>query len=83
MHLIVGNHDAYYKNSNEINSVELLLKEYDNVVPYSKAYRSKHRWTWTFCLFLGYVKTMRKKLSNLLKRQTARSMMGHLGFQRI
>ena len=26
-----------YKNSNEINSVDLLLKEYDNVIPYSKA----------------------------------------------
>ena len=37
MHLIVGNHDAYFKNSNEINSVDLLLSEYDNVIPYSKA----------------------------------------------
>ena len=37
MHLCVGNHDAYYKNTNEINSVELLLTEYDNVIPYSTA----------------------------------------------
>ena len=37
MHLCVGNHDAYYKNTNEINSVELLLSEYDNVIPYSTA----------------------------------------------
>lgn len=36
MHLMVGNHDAYYKNTNEINSVELLLQEYDNVRVYSK-----------------------------------------------
>ena len=35
MHLMVGNHDAYYKNTNEINAVDLLLKEYDNVEVYS------------------------------------------------
>ena len=37
MHLMVGNHDAYYKNTNSINAVELLLEEYDNVITYSKA----------------------------------------------
>jgi len=35
MHLMVGNHDAYYKNTNEVNAVDLLLKEYDNVEVYS------------------------------------------------
>ena len=35
MHLMVGNHDAYYKNTNDINAVDLLLKEYDNVKVYS------------------------------------------------
>jgi len=37
LHLLVGNHDAYYKNTNEINSVEQLLQEYDNITTYSKA----------------------------------------------
>lgn len=32
---IVGNHDAYYKNTNEVNSIESLLREYDNIVPIS------------------------------------------------
>lgn len=36
VHTIVGNHTAYYKDTNEINTVELLLKEYDNVVVYSE-----------------------------------------------
>jgi DNA repair exonuclease SbcCD nuclease subunit len=29
---IVGNHDIYYKNTNNLNSVSYLLSEYDNVI---------------------------------------------------
>lgn len=36
VHTIVGNHTAYYKNTNEINAVDLLLREYKNVKVYSK-----------------------------------------------
>ena len=32
IHTIVGNHTAYYKNTNEVNAVDLLLREYDNVL---------------------------------------------------
>ncbi len=35
MHLMVGNHDAYYKNTNDINSIDLLLSEYANIITYS------------------------------------------------
>lgn len=31
IYTIVGNHTAYYKNTNNINAVDLLLREYDNV----------------------------------------------------
>ena len=31
VHMLVGNHDTYYKNTNEVNSPELLLEEYDNI----------------------------------------------------
>ena len=37
IHTIVGNHTAYYKNTNDINAVDLLLREYDNVKIYSEA----------------------------------------------
>ena len=36
VHMIVGNHTAYYKNTNTINTPELLLEHYDNVVIYSE-----------------------------------------------
>ena len=35
-HVLVGNHDAYFKNTIEVNSVDLLTKEYPNITPYSK-----------------------------------------------
>ena len=37
VHAIVGNHDCYYKNTNEVNSPELLLQDYSNISTYSEA----------------------------------------------
>lgn len=34
-HIILGNHDCFYKNTNSLNSPELLLGEYDNITIYS------------------------------------------------
>jgi DNA repair exonuclease SbcCD nuclease subunit len=31
MHIVPGNHDTFYRTTNEINSLDLLLKEYDNI----------------------------------------------------
>ena len=41
VHTVVGNHTAYYKNTNEVNAVDLLLREYDNVIVYSEATEAK------------------------------------------
>ena len=35
MHVFVGNHDTFYKNTNEVNSPDLLLTEYTNIHVYS------------------------------------------------
>ena len=37
VHTVVGNHTAYYKNTNDVNAVDLLLREYENVKVYSEA----------------------------------------------
>jgi DNA repair exonuclease SbcCD nuclease subunit len=37
VYMIAGNHDTYFKNTNEVNSPELLLAEYSNVSLISKA----------------------------------------------
>jgi DNA repair exonuclease SbcCD nuclease subunit len=31
VHMLAGNHDTYYKNTNDVNSPDLLLKEYNNI----------------------------------------------------
>ena len=36
VHMIVGNHDCYYKNTNNVNSPALLLQTYSNIKTYSK-----------------------------------------------
>ena len=36
VHTVVGNHTAYYKNTNDINAVDLLLREYSNIKIYSE-----------------------------------------------
>jgi DNA repair exonuclease SbcCD nuclease subunit len=37
VHLAIGNHDCYYKNTNNVNSPELLLRSYPNIKVYTKA----------------------------------------------
>ena len=34
VHMLVGNHDCYYKNNNEVNSISLTCAEYDNITTY-------------------------------------------------
>ena len=34
IHMLVGNHDCYFKNSNHINSISLTCSEYDNITVY-------------------------------------------------
>ena len=36
VHMILGNHCTYYKNTNRVNSPELLLEQYDNIGIYSE-----------------------------------------------
>ena len=36
LHMLVGNHCTYYKNTNKINSPKLLLQQYNNIKVYDK-----------------------------------------------
>lgn len=80
VHMIVGNHDTYYKNTNSVNSPELLLKNYPNVKTYSKATE--------VCvgglgiLLLPWINQENEKDTlKLIKKTTSKCAMGHLELQ--
>lgn len=35
-YVLIGNHDTFYKNTNEVNTIDLMLNEYTNLVSISK-----------------------------------------------
>ena len=77
VHTIVGNHTAYYKNTNEVNAVDLLLREYDNVVVYSEPEEillDKLK-----VLFIPWInKENEESTTKLIQDSTCKVAMGHL-----
>ena len=80
VHMIVGNHDTYYKNTNEVNSPELLLQTYKNIKTYSKP--TEVNVGGLNILFLPWINQENEELSfNTIKKTTCRCAMGHLELQ--
>jgi len=80
VHLIVGNHDAYYKNTNSVNGVDLLLREYDNIRVYSKTTESKL--DNLDVLFVPWInQENEKETTKLIKKTHCNVAMGHLELQ--
>jgi DNA repair exonuclease SbcCD nuclease subunit len=77
VHMITGNHDCYYKDTNNVNSPELLLKDYPNIKTYSSATeiklgRSKF-------LLLPWINSENyDETSSLIKKTKAKIAFGHL-----
>ena len=36
LHTLLGNHDIYFRNTLEVNSSQMLLKEYNNIIVYDE-----------------------------------------------
>ena len=53
VYTVVGNHTAYYKNNNDVNSIQLLLREYPNMVLVRD--HAEYMIGDTKCLFLGWM----------------------------
>jgi DNA repair exonuclease SbcCD nuclease subunit len=74
---IVGNHDAYYKNTNEINSIDTLLDRYDNIVKISEPTQINVKGMET--VFLPWIcSENQKKTLELLEKTDAKVVFGHL-----
>jgi len=83
IHTVIGNHDIYYKNTNDVNSVNLLLKEYDNVIIYPETQEIKLGRL--KILLVPWINQENEKISiDAIKKSKAKIAMGHLelnGFQ--
>jgi DNA repair exonuclease SbcCD nuclease subunit len=77
VHTIVGNHTAYYKNTNAVNSVSLLLKEYNNIKVYSDP--TEVELEKLKVLFIPWInQENQEKTLNLIKKTKSPIVMGHL-----
>ena len=77
MHLMVGNHDAYYKNTNDVNSNDLLLNEYNNIKVYSSS--TEVSVGGLPILFIPWINEQNEKETNkIIKKSKCRVAMGHL-----
>jgi len=80
IHTIVGNHTAYYKNTNDVNAVDLLLREYENVKIYSEATDIKI--DNLNILLVPWINSENEKMTlEALNNSKSKCVMGHLEFK--
>ena len=77
IHMLLGNHCVYYKNTNKINSPELLLKQYDNIKIYSEPKHLKLG-TKKFLMLPWINRENQEEILNLLETSEADNICGHL-----
>ena len=77
VHTIIGNHTAYYKNTNDLTGVGLFLREYDNVIIYPET--EEVRIDKTNFLFVPWINPEnQEKTFQLIEESDSPCVMGHL-----
>ena len=77
VHTIIGNHTAYYKNTNDLTGVGLFLREYDNIKIYSEA--EEVRIDKTKFLFVPWINSEnQEKTFEVIEESDSPCVMGHL-----
>ena len=80
VHMIIGNHDTYYKNTNSVNSPELLLQTYSNIKTYSDP--TEVNIGGLKILFLPWINQENEANTlKIIKKTTSKCAMGHLELQ--
>ena len=76
-HMIIGNHDCYYKNTNDVNSPELLLQTYPNIKTYNSP--TEVEIDNLNVLFIPWINAENfEDTVNAIKGSTSNYAMGHL-----
>ena len=80
IHSIVGNHTAYYKNTNDVNAIDLLLAEYDNIKTYSEA--TEIKLDNLNVLLIPWINSENENATHkAIKKSKSTVVMGHLEFR--
>jgi len=80
VHSIVGNHTAYYKNTNNVNAIDLLLAEYDNIKTYSEA--TEIKLDNLNVLLIPWINPENENATHkAIKKSKSNVVMGHLEFR--
>lgn len=80
IHIITGNHDVYFKNTNSVNSPGLLLQTYPNIKTYSEA--TEITVGGLKILMLPWINLENQEQTlNQIKKTKAKVAMGHLELQ--
>ena len=77
LHMITGNHDVYYKNTNNINSPDLLLSTYDNIIVYPDPTTVNIEGT-DICMIPWINNENYDETMDVIKNTKAKIAMGHL-----
>ena len=78
VHMLVGNHDCYFKNSNHINSIRLSCREYENIQAYEDVPKVVE-FDGTPILLVPWIASAHyTKSISAIKKAKAELLMGHL-----
>jgi DNA repair exonuclease SbcCD nuclease subunit len=77
VYTVVGNHTTYYKNNNSVNTIDLLLREYDNIIPITDY--AEHVIGDTRFAFIAWInKENEEQTMKSIKKSKAKVAVGHL-----
>jgi DNA repair exonuclease SbcCD nuclease subunit len=80
VHMVTGNHDVYYKNTNSVNSLSLLLEDFKNIKTYSNPTEIKVGNLGI--LLLPWINKENEEISlKLVQKTSCKCVMGHLELQ--
>jgi predicted phosphodiesterase len=73
MDIIIGNHDTYFKNTNDVNSPNLLLSDYDNIRIFQDVYEEDN------IIYVPWITEEKKnEILKKISKSSANILMGHL-----